>query len=537
MKKTVKRVVSLALASVLAFSLAGCKDNKEDNNGTTKSTNKASQSTKVTYEKPSKIKVMWDGTILKESEEDTDSLYKAYKDAYGIDIEWVRPDHSKYAEYVSQAFASGDIPDVLLLSAGNYATYAAKGALYDFKADWEASDIRDDGRFTEATLETIKSFYYVEGKNGELGLYGLPTTRGNGCLTYVRKSYLDKIGKTAADIKTYDDYYNMLVEIKDKCGLEYVVTSAGYITGEAPYVNYLPEFFQDAYPDFYKKDGVWVDGFQEEAMKNALDRLTKAYSASLLDPAMSTNGTSQARNNFIDGKAAVFSYWAGTWMNTLTVNIGNKFPEYAPDATTGQGDVVALAPIKEVGKYYDRMAPVCCITKDANNAAGIYKYFIEPIFDGADVMSVWMYGAKGAQWDNKAETINFKDKDYTFAEGQFHWLLNGKKTNWLAKNNIDPLLALCSYKEGKDPAGSAENACISPLAYNAQQLFNDNCTPAPAIKSNSVMSAVAGEIQAARVKLATQVIQGEMSYDDAMAEYKKSYGAKVEACLDSLSEE
>lgn len=536
MKKTVKRVVSLALASVLAFSLAGCKDSKKEENTTTK---KASDSTntKVTYEKPTSIKVMWDGTILKEGEEDTAALYKAYEDAYGFKIEWVRPDHSKYAEYVSQAFASGDIPDVLILSAGNYVTYAAKGALYDFKNDWENSEIRDDNRFTPSTLDTIKAFYYVEGKNGELGLYGLPTTRGNGCLTYVRKSYLTKAGISADSIKTFDDYYNMLVAIKDKCGLEYVVTSAGYISAEAPYVNYLPEFFQDAYPDFYKNaEGKWVDGFQEPAMKSALERLSKAYSAQLLDPAMSTNGTGQARNNFIDGKCAVFSYWAGTWQNTLTVNIGNKFSEFAPDAD-GYGDVVALAPIKEVGAYYDRMAPVCCITKDANNAAGIYKYFVEPIFDGGDVMSVWMYGAKGAQWDDKAETITLKGVDYTYTEGQFHWKLNQKGDKFLAKNNIDPLLALCDYKEGKNPAGTTKNACISKLALDSQQLFNDNCKPAPGIKSNSVMSAVAGEIEAARVKAATQIIQGEDSYDNIIAEYKKAYGAKIEACLDSLSEE
>ena len=536
MKKTVKRVVSLGLVLVLSFSMAACKKDG-DSNGTTK----AKESTKktLTYEKPSSVTVMWDGTILKETEEAelvTDALYKAYDEAYGMKITWVRPDHSKYAEYVSQAFASGDVPDVLMLSADNYATYAAKGVLYDFKEDWEASDIREDGRFSQLALDVIET-YYVEGRNGELGLYGLPTVRGNGCVTYVRKSWLDAIGKKAEDIKTYDDYYNALVAMKSTLGKDYVVTAAGYITNEAPYVNYLPEFWQDAYPDFIQKDGKWVDGFTQPEMKAALDRLTKAYAAGLLDPAMGENGTSQARNNFIENKAGVVTYWAGTWMNTLTVNISNKDKTFALDEN-GQGDVVALKPIAEVGKYFERQGPAICITKDANNAAGIYKYFIEPIFDGGAVQSVWMYGAKGAQWDNKAETITFKGKDYTYAEGQFHFKLNKKASNWISKNNIDPLLAFCSYKEGQDPANGLENiTTITKLTRDCQVMFDANSTPAPAIKSTSVVSAVKGEIMDKRKQLAQQVIQGLMSYDEAMADYEKEMGQKVTACLDSLNEE
>lgn len=52
------------------------------------------------------------------------------------------------------------------------------------------------------------------------------------------------------------------------------VLAAGLITHEAPYVNYLPEFYQDAYPEFYQNEnGVWGDGFSEQSMIDALDRL------------------------------------------------------------------------------------------------------------------------------------------------------------------------------------------------------------------------------------------------------------------------
>ena len=39
------------------------------------------------------------------------------------------------------------------------------------------------------------------------------------------------------------------------------VSAAGFVGNEAPYTNYLPEFYQDAYPSFYQgEDGVWRDG-------------------------------------------------------------------------------------------------------------------------------------------------------------------------------------------------------------------------------------------------------------------------------------
>lgn len=539
MKKTVKRLVALMLVLVLAFSLAACTDKKDD-----KESSKAAGSSAATqsYTKPTSVKVMWDGTILKEADEDTDALYKAYDEAYGLKIEWIRPDHSNYANVITQTFAgSADLPDAFLLSADKYAMFAARGLLYDMSKDWEASGIYDDGRFGQWAKDIIQT-YYVEGRNGEIGLFGLPTTRGNGCVTYVRESFLTACGLKADDIKTYDDYYKMLVAMKDKCKLDYVVTGAGYISNEAPYTNYLPEFYQDAYPDFVEVDGKWVDGFQQENMKEALLRLREAKLAGLLDPTLNSNSTGDARNHFYAGDCGVFTYWAGTWMNTIASSLAKNFPEYADTDGDGlkYGDVVALKPIKEVGKYIERMAPCVAIYKNCSDPASVYKYFVEPIYDGDQVMSVWMYGAKGTQWDNVAETVVLnagteKESKKTFAEGEFHFKATKKGDKFLAKNNIDPLLALCDYKEGKNPAGSPANAA-TPLGYEAQLMFNDNSTPAPAIVSNTTIAASLGDINAKRKEVAALIINGEMTYEDAMKEYTKAVGQKVSLCLDSLNE-
>ena len=70
----------------------------------------------------------------------------------------------------------------------------------------------------------------------------------------------------AEDIKTYDDYYNMLLKFHNEdpdgngvTGDTYGVIAAGFVGNEAPYVNYLPEFWQDSYPAILQ-DGLAVPG-------------------------------------------------------------------------------------------------------------------------------------------------------------------------------------------------------------------------------------------------------------------------------------
>ena len=104
----------------------------------------------------------------------------------------------------------------------------------------------------------------------------------------------------------------------------YAVSAAGFVGNEAPFVNYLPEFYQDAYPFFIQQeDGTWVDGFLEENMKDALQRIQDAVAAGIIDKETLTNKTSDARNKFYDDKFGVFTYWAGTWR--CRINYSSSF--------------------------------------------------------------------------------------------------------------------------------------------------------------------------------------------------------------------
>ncbi len=104
------------------------------------------------------------------------------------------------------------------------------------------------------------------------------------------------------DIKTYDDYYAMLKAFHDgdpdgngQNGDTYGVVAPGFIGTDAPYINYLPEFWQDAYPSILQgEDGVWYDGFQTEETKAALARLRQGYVDGCIDPESLTAQTKTA---------------------------------------------------------------------------------------------------------------------------------------------------------------------------------------------------------------------------------------------------
>ena len=203
-----------------------------------------------------KIVMMVDNTVVNQ-----DNGREAFEARWeelnpGFDLEIIQPDHSAYYDVMQQRMASGDWPDVVLLSSTYYSDYAANGALWDMTEAWENSKTKNSGRFNgDSVIEGLK----IDGK-----LYGFSPARGNGCVTYVKKAWLDAVGMDAPT--TYEDYIAMCEAFVEKYGT-YAVSAAGFVGNEAPFINYLPEFYQEAYPFFIKNDdGEWVDGFMEENM-------------------------------------------------------------------------------------------------------------------------------------------------------------------------------------------------------------------------------------------------------------------------------
>ena len=499
MKLTTKKLFSLGLGGLLAFSMVGCGSTSSSNESTT-STDSTSNGEVI---KPEKITMMVNGTFLKPTQ-DQASLVAKYKELTGVDLEITSIDHNSYNDQLALAFASGDVPDVVILSAEYYSAYASQGALADLSSYWENSDTKASGRVNEEYIESL----YVND-----GLYGFAAQRGNGCITYLRQDWLDKLGLSVPT--TYDEYLNVLkaftTEDPDGNGKNdtYGVTAAGIMTTDAPFTNYLPEFWQDAYPDVYQKeDGTWVDGFAEQATIDALHRLKDAYNLGVIDIEITTNKTSSCRDKLYSGDVGAFTYWAGKWHMTLEENI---------KAITPDAKLVALPPIAELGQYTERQSPVIAITNKCENPAGVFKYLFETMVDGGEGQTLFSYGVEGTHYEIK--------------DGVFTQLPDPENpANTFTAAYIDPVLAISDWIN-EDPLAKSRDARIT----TSNEIFSQNSKLAPVIVSNDVMANYSATLKDIRTVIVAEIVTGDMTVEEGMASYHEQADFMIDEILSSLN--
>ena len=536
-----KKVLSLLLASAMVVSLAACggsdtpaaSSSTADNSSNTEASTDNSGSGDAPAEefKLEAIKMVVNGTLTATVDNGQAEFEKQWEDAVGVDLQISQLDHSGYVDAVGRLFASQDYPDVMIMSADMYAQYAPTGLLWDMTEAYENADFQ-----SRMTLPAINEALKKDGK-----LYGFAPTYGNGCVTYVKKAWLDAVGIDASTITDYESYYNMLLAFHngdpDGNGVNgdtYGVVAAGFLGNEAPYINYLPEFWQDAYPAILQDDnGVWYDGFNTQETKDALVRLQKAYQEGAIDPETLTASTKIAREKWFSndqtGSSGVFTYWAGSWYQTLTDNlIKNEVNE----------ELVQLAPIAEVGAYLNREAPVWVIIDDMDGdntrEQAIFDAFIETMMDGDVVQTLWTYGAEDVHWSTKAEefTVNAgtdKEKTYSYEEGTFHLKQSPNDPNsvW-KKNHLDPALVVSPLTNGFNS--------VEGLAAEGNLFFTENCVDAPISPVSETYTNENGTIYDAKMAVVTEVVTKGGDVDAAMQRlYTDVVGSIIDQCLAELN--
>ena len=517
MRKTVKKLTAVGLTLTSVMGLVAC-----GNNGA--STENKSTVDWANVEKPEAFTVMVDGTVPR-MEEWGDKFDEQLKELTSLDFTVTRPDHNSYYDAVANSMLDASaMPDVIILSSDYLALYASQGLLWDMTDAWNNSATKASGRLI-ADAEKIMQANYVRGVDGEKALYGFVPTRGNGCCTYVKEAWATAAGYTKADLQkqmSYDEFYTMLKTMKEAKGVDYVISAPGFYSKEAPYTNYLPEFYQNAQFTFYydQAQGKYVDGFSAKEMKDALQRIQNAVKDGLINKESSTKTTATARNDFksTDPKteSGVFTYWAGQWAETLRGYLKG----------VGLDDsIVPILPVKELGKYAERLSPSWCITSHAaetGKAEGIFKYFLDKMLDGGDIQTLWEYGPKGYYY-------NVKD------DGSFEFL--PKKSDPKAKYSkahLDCNLVLAGYGDGKkDPGMAAQPANVTECS---EMFFkNSQLVDSPAMTEE--VGKLIGDINTQRYTVVDKVARGEWSVDEGMKQYTDTVGSKVEVALKSLNEQ
>ena len=551
-----KKALSLLLASAMVVSLAACGNSGSDSNqpaadsnnsgnaaaDNSNSGNAAADSNNggdaaatgdVDYHEvlgDTGLNIVVNGTVTASLDNGQAEFKQQWEEAVGIPLTIQQMDHSGYTDAVGRLFASQEYPDAMIMSADMFKQYAPTGILWDMSEAYENADFQE-----RMILPTINENL----KDSEGHLYGFAYAYGNGCVTYVKQAWLDAVGMSIDDIKTYDDYYAMLKAFHDQdpdgngtTGDTYGVVAAGFIGNEAPYINYLPEFWQDAYPSLIQgEDGVWYDGFQTEETKAALERLRQAYVDGCIDPETLTAQTKTAREKWFSnnqtGSSGVFTYWAGTWYQTLTDSlIKNEVDE----------NLVQLPPIAEVGAYLNREAPVWVIidSGDPVRNQAVFDALIETMMDGDVVQTLWTYGAEGVHWSTEAEEFTTnpgtdQEKKYSYADGEFHLKPSPNDPNSVWKKNlIDPALVICELTNGF--------AAQTELAAEGNKFFTENCVDAPAAPMSETFTNETGTIFDAKLAVITKVVVEGGDIEAAMQEYVNTVGSIIDQCLAELNQ-
>jgi len=534
-----RKLLAVLLTTAMTASLVGCGGAGSSAPATGDGSSASGAVDENGEFKLEKITLVINGTLTATVDNGQAEFEKQWEEVNnGVDLQIQQLDHSGYGDAVGRLFTSGDYPDVILLSADQYSQYATTGIL------WNMKDAYDNASFnSRIEYPAVNEALIRDG-----GLYGFAPAYGNGCVTYIKKAWLDNVGLNADDIKTFDDYYNMLLAFHtgdpDGDGVQgntYGQVGAGYISDEAPYINYLPEFWQDAYPALLKdENGVWYDGFQTDATKAAIERIAQGVADGAIDPTTLTNGTKDARESWFSnnqtGSSGAFTYWAGTWYQTLTDNLIKNEVD---------ADVVEIAPIAEVGAYINREAPVFCIIddQDGNNAReqAIFDCFFESMMDGGAGEMLWLYGAEGTHWSRSADegfTTNpgtDTEKVYgPYADGEFHLLptINDPNAVW-KKNAVDPALVICPLQG--EYAALLSNGKEESLAAEGNKFFIAHMKDAPASPASEVYTNYAGDITTAKQVCIAAVVNEGKSVDDAMADYVNTVGAMVDEALADLN--
>lgn len=158
------------------------------------------------------------------------------------------------------------------------------------------------------------------------------------------------------------------------------------------------------------------------------------------------------------------------------------------------------------------------------------------MLDGGDIQVAWEYGAKGTHWDDKAEDVTLKgkeDKVSSYKEGEFHFLPTPEDaTKLMSKNHVDPSLAIADFGDKTDPGDKA----VTQIVTDCYKMFNANSEIAAVLPATEVLNNNIVDINTKRLEVLSQVVLGEKTYDEAMADYNKQVGAKITAVIESLNE-
>jgi putative aldouronate transport system substrate-binding protein len=234
---------------------------------------------------------------------------KAYSEKLGIDVkyDWTVKGGDAYTQKINVTLTSGEIPDMLRVTATQMKQMAEADMIEDLTPYWEtyASDL-------------LKELYTVQGPavlnaatiNGKMMGMGPAEVYGDGTFLWIRKDWLEKLSlaepKTMQDLLAISDAFTTQDpdgnKINDTYGLAFTKDLYGGAMG-------LEGFFSGyhAYPNMWIDDGagnlVWGSTLPE--VKEGLQALSNMYKAGQIDKEFGVKDGGKVAETIAAGKVGI----------------------------------------------------------------------------------------------------------------------------------------------------------------------------------------------------------------------------------------
>lgn len=438
---------------------------------------------------------IFDRILLEENGQD--EWAQEFKELTGVEINIVKPPHNEYSQILGTTFAAGDLPDICEIQTADYLTYANSGNLAPL----------DDYIKAAKNLKSVPKEFYEAYRLKDGHIYGFPTYAGGGCVTYLRKDWLDNLGLKVPT--NWKEFYAVIkaftFDDPDGNGKDDTIGLTIPFQVPAMEFDYYNRFImQDAWFGFTVKNGKWVDGFTEPEMVEALQRWQDLYEEEVIDTEFFSNKTSTARSKIYEGQAGVMEYWAGTW--------GERFHESAVN-TNPDANVIAINAIKE-SDYISRVGPCFAITVDAEYPGQIFDKVINTMWDKGEGQMLWTFGVEGLH--------------YELADGKVKMLPEPSNPDRpFDKAFIDPTLTMNGWDLPVD---------LNEKIAASIEIHREDSIQLSLPQGGDTYVKNIGELMSMKQEVFSKIVVGEYSVEEGLEVYKqKAAGLKIDQIMSELN--
>ncbi|MEF3352310.1 extracellular solute-binding protein [Paenibacillus sp. GYB006] len=309
MNISLKKFSLLTLSMVLAATITACSSGAGSEEVASSSTQQDAGGPLTKYDPPIKLTSTMAETgkeTLAEGDTQASNIWtRGYKDELGIEVtyDWIVPD-TNYNDKMNVTLASGDLPDVLKVSAVQFEQLHEAGMLEDLTEIYDkyASDLVKEFMSAEdgAGLKPVT-------KDGKIyAMVSFPGSLDSSDMIWIRQDWLKKVGLEApksmqdvikiAEAFTFEDPDGNGKNDTFGIALNKDLPINGFLLG---YHGYLETWIKD-------ESGQVVNGTVQPEVKEGLQELQNLYKKGVIDPEFGVKDFAKMMEDVNAGKSGMF---------------------------------------------------------------------------------------------------------------------------------------------------------------------------------------------------------------------------------------